>query len=424
MILFYAVLTSSVLSILVGGLLWQKKQPNTYAQRFLSGLLLLYGYIGFISSLVINGTILQVPHFFRTAAPLYYISGPLLYLYVRSSLRSETRFDWRYSWLFLPAVLNFIEFIPFYAQSAAYKTAHLKALAFTTTQNSLTVVREGWAPASFHPIGYTLSGLIYAILAGVLLRNYLRGEGKSKLVNPVYRDWIKAFVLIQLVANIVWTLNMFLVRDTPYFNYTINSIYVITQFTICIYIIQRPALLYGVYWLNRKEAPVSTVPDRVASAVLLKNPVPIAPVPAKPEKAEAGNGLRKGGVTGPSEADVQEKLQLLEQYMVNQKPYLQPRLSLADVSVATNIPPYLLSSVLNGVLGVDFRDYVNEQRVRHLCTLLQRGDYGHLTLEGIGMEAGFSSKTTFYRAFQKHTGLTPHQYALQNGPEGSEPQQA
>ena len=110
--------------------------------------------------------------------------------------------------------------------------------------------------------------------------------------------------------------------------------------------------------------------------------------------------------------------------MVNQKPYLQPRLSLADVSVATNIPPYLLSSVLNGVLGVDFRDYVNEQRVRHLCTLLQRGDYGHLTLEGIGMEAGFSSKTTFYRAFQKHTGLTPHQYALQNGPEGSEPQQA
>lgn len=110
---------------------------------------------------------------------------------------------------------------------------------------------------------------------------------------------------------------------------------------------------------------------------------------------------------------------MLEQYMTSQKPYLQPRLSLADVSVATNIPPYLLSAVLNGVLGVDFRDYVNEQRVRHLCALLQRGDYSHLTLEGIGMEAGFSSKTTFYRAFQKYTGLTPHQYASQKGPEGN-----
>jgi AraC-like DNA-binding protein len=416
MLLFYAVLTSSVLSSLVGGLLWQKKQPNGYAQRFLAGWLLLYGYIGFISSLVLNGTILQVPHFFRTAAPLYYLTGPLLYLYVRSSLRSETRFDWRYSWLFLPAVLNFIEFIPFYLQSAEYKTAHLKALAFTTTKNSLTVVSEGWTPAFFHPIGYTLSGLIYAFLAGRLLRNYLRGEAKNKFSNPVYRDWIRTFVLIQLIANGVWTLNMFLVRDTPYFNVTINVIYVATQLTLCIYIIQRPALLYGVYWLNRKETPVGRVPDRV---VLIKEPVDLLPVSARPEKAEAGNGIRKGGVAGPSEAEVQEKLQLLEQYMTSQKPYLQPRLSLADVSVATNIPPYLLSSVLNGVLGVDFRDYVNEQRVRHLCALLQRGDYGHLTLEGIGMEAGFSSKTTFYRAFQKHTGLTPHQYATQNGPEGN-----
>lgn len=33
---------------------------------------------------------------------------------------------------------------------------------------------------------------------------------------------------------------------------------------------------------------------------------------------------------------------MLEQYMTSPKPYLQPCLSLADVSVATNIPPYLL----------------------------------------------------------------------------------
>jgi heat shock protein HslJ len=38
----------------------------------------------------------------------------------------------------------------------------------------------------------------------------------------------------------------------------------------------------------------------------------------------------------PTEPDVREKLQVLEQYIVNQKPYLQTRLSLAAVSVATN----------------------------------------------------------------------------------------
>lgn len=100
--------------------------------------------------------------------------------------------------------------------------------------------------------------------------------------------------------------------------------------------------------------------------------------------------------------------------MTSQQPYLQPRLSLANVSVAIDIPPYLLSAMLNRVVGLDFRDYINGHRVRYLCDLLQSNQYNHLTLEGIGMEAGFSSKTTFYRAFQKHTGLTPAQYSNLN----------
>lgn len=121
---------------------------------------------------------------------------------------------------------------------------------------------------------------------------------------------------------------------------------------------------------------------------------------------------------GEPEQDIQEKLSLLEDYMTNQRPYLQPRLSLANVAVATNIPPYLLSAILNRTLGVDFRDYVNAYRVRYLCELLRSNDYNHLTLEGISTQAGFSSKTTFFRAFQKHTGLTPAQYSqLENQPD-------
>ena len=58
-------------------------------------------------------------------------------------------------------------------------------------------------------------------------------------------------------------------------------------------------------------------------------------------------------------------------------------------------------------------------RVRYLCHMLESKRYNHLMLEGIGMEAGFSSKTTLYRAFQKHIGLIPAQYSsLNSQPDG------
>lgn len=37
----------------------------------------------------------------------------------------------------------------------------------------------------------------------------------------------------------------------------------------------------------------------------------------------------------------------------------------------------------------------------------------HLTIEGIGQEVGFNSKSTFYKAFKTHMNQTPSQYKIQ-----------
>lgn len=404
--LSYAVLASSILSWLIGYLLWKKRQPNAYANRLLSLLLLAYGYIGLIGSLLINGAILQVPHLFRTAAPLHYVTGPLLFLYVRASLYSETRFDRRFLWLFLPAVFNFIELIPFYLNGTAYKIAHLKALPLTS--NSLTQFAEGWLPAWVNPVGYTLSGIVYAVLAGLLLRAYLRNESRSRFQNVVYANWIKTFVLIHLGANLFWFVDMLVLWPTPWANVSINAVYVMTQLTVCLYILQRPTLLYGAYRFDGEDI-LLPLPDPAANGLTAfeNGATDDATEPLLKPVPTAGRD--------EWEEDVQDKLRALEQYMSHSKPYLQPRLSLANVSVATNLPPHLLSSMLNRMLALDFRDYVNAYRVRHVCELLQAGTYNHLTLEGISAEAGFSSKATFYRAFQKHIGLTPAQYLQRYG---------
>lgn len=406
-LLSYAVLTSSILSVLVACLLWRKKQPTAYTNRLLSLLLLAYGYSGFVSSLVINGGILQVPHFFRTAAPVHYLTGPLLYLYVRASLFSESQFKPWYAWLFVPTIVNTIELIPFYGQSTAYKIQLLKTLPLTG--NSLTQVAEGWLPGWFHPIAYTVSGVGYALLAGQMLLTYLRNNGYSRFANPTYARWITTFVLIYLGANLCWGFIMAFLRETPWANPGINIVLTITQLSVSLYIIQRPMLLYGAY---RFEPEPVTPPSH---ELLTPTAEPIRSLRNRdnPDTEETQTGEEQPNPTTNRagwEGDLRQKLRAVEQYMDSRKPYLQPRLSLTDVSVAVNMPPYLLSSMLNRMLDVEFRDYVNEYRVRYVCQLMQGNEFNYLTLEGISGLAGFSSKTTFYRAFQKHTGLTPAQY--------------
>ena len=414
--LSYAVLVCSTLSVTIGWLLWSRKHVNRYANRLLALLLFIYSYINFVTSLIINGAILDVPHFFRTAAPLNYLIGPLIYLYVRASLFSSNRFDYRFSWLFLPALLNVIELIPFYIRSSAEKVAYLQKLP--SMPDSIVTIAEGWLPPGIHLAGYTLSSLLYSLLTGWMLWQYLVHEKSGPYSNSIYANWIKTFVIIHVVSNLIWAVELLFLGETAYASFGLNITRVVGQFIICLYVIQRPTLLYGAYRLGENSPDV---PPKANEYAISEAPKPDPIIAQPPNQSIADEAIGSAGrPILEDELDIQRKLELLEAYMTEQQPYLQPRLSLANVSVATNISPYLLSAMLNRVLGLDFRDYINAYRVRYLCLLLQSNQYNHLTLEGIGMEAGFSSKTTFYRAFQKHTGLTPAQYSNLNSQPESE----
>ncbi len=400
--LAYAMFATCVLSVVIGGLLWFRRPVGQHANRLLALLLFVYAYIYLITVLITDGGIVYVPHLFRTAAPLSYLVGPLIYLYVRAALLSAIRPNYQlYFWLSLPAVFNFIELIPFYAQSAAYKLDRLQQIA--AVPNSLFTITEGFATPQFHLIGGSVSSLLYSLLAGRLWWKYTKHEGQNRHSNPVFANWLRTFVFIHIAVNLIWVIEIPFIRDVPYGNFALNITYTVAQLTICLYIIQRPALLYGTYILPVTQS--LTVP--LADSGPIESPEIWVLID------ESTKELPSSKVTTPpseSERDVEEKLGQLELYMIREQAYLQPRLSLADVSVATQVSPYLLSSLLNRVRGLEFRDYVNEHRVKYICHLLESEQFTHLTLEGVSSKAGFSSKTTFYRAFRKHTGATPAQY--------------
>ncbi|MEM6699288.1 MAG: helix-turn-helix domain-containing protein, partial [Bacteroidota bacterium] len=55
-----------------------------------------------------------------------------------------------------------------------------------------------------------------------------------------------------------------------------------------------------------------------------------------------------------------------------------------------------------------FSLYINEYRIKAACELLRT--HHQFTLEGIGYEVGFRSKSNFYASFKKLKGCTPSQF--------------
>lgn len=101
----------------------------------------------------------------------------------------------------------------------------------------------------------------------------------------------------------------------------------------------------------------------------------------------------------------------LEKIMIEKEWYKNSNLSLQDLSQELNISSHQLSQFLNSNLNKNFTSFVNEFRINEACKIITSND--KLTLESIGYDVGFNSKSTFFAAFKKHTGTTPLNYQLQ-----------
>ncbi len=90
----------------------------------------------------------------------------------------------------------------------------------------------------------------------------------------------------------------------------------------------------------------------------------------------------------------------------NDKIYLDPNLSVADVARQVGTNRNYLSQYFNHEYNMPFVDYINNLRVSYAEKLLVED----LSIEEIATSSGFNSVTTFRRAFTKKYGVTPSQY--------------
>jgi YesN/AraC family two-component response regulator len=71
-----------------------------------------------------------------------------------------------------------------------------------------------------------------------------------------------------------------------------------------------------------------------------------------------------------------------------------------------NISSNYLSQIISNN-NISFNDYVNSVRVENVKLKLNDENYSNYTITSIGLESGFNSNASFYRAFRKHTGISP-----------------
>ena len=67
--------------------------------------------------------------------------------------------------------------------------------------------------------------------------------------------------------------------------------------------------------------------------------------------------------------------------------------------------------LINDNLHKNFTDYINEYRIEEAKQLIQ--DNSLYTIEAIGNQSGFNSKSAFYKAFKKITNTTPAKFKKQ-----------
>ncbi|MEM1220668.1 MAG: helix-turn-helix domain-containing protein, partial [Bacteroidota bacterium] len=97
-----------------------------------------------------------------------------------------------------------------------------------------------------------------------------------------------------------------------------------------------------------------------------------------------------------------------------EKLHQNPSLTLTDLATLLNTNRSIVSKAINQEFQMNFNDFVNEKRAAAVIQKLRAGEHAQNTLLGIALDCGFNSKTTFNRAFKKHTMLTPQQFINQN----------
>lgn len=360
MIIYFGSLMGFILSV-VSLFASKRSQPIKYS---LSSLLIVTSLIIVLGTLHFSGKTIHLIHLFRLDSPFHYLLGPVIYFYTLTVLNPNFRYRIIHLVHLLPFVLNFVEFLPFYLS-----TREVKIEYYQLSLNKGSVIMP------YHYLIKTLIFSFYFFAQFLLIRKFRlieisKNESGSYLFYWFLIYMSSQFILIAgVVLDLLTGLKLFL---DPYR----FSILMITffHFSVVIGLLFFPKLLYGTFIADYKTK------EKYSFSKLTEN-----------EKNQILN-------------------KLYDFIKREDKPFLNERISLAEVSKLLEIGSQQLSQVINEKTNFNFNDFINSYRIEESKQLLTSSSFLKLTIDAIAQKAGFNSKSAFYKAFKKHTGMTPKEF--------------
>ncbi len=223
-----------------------------------------------------------------------------------------------------------------------------------------------------------LGGVFYSFYICIKILKWIKKhdeEVKNQYTSPAQNNlrWVRYYTLISLALHIVPFLML------PFY----GNVYV--ELTI-------PVVdMIMLYWLSLRGILQRNIVNLVAE-----------------EFVETKINIVKG--KNIAQDNIEEIFKNIECFIVGEKAFVKPNLTIADVAEKVGKHPKYVSGIINSTCNQNFNSYVNGFRIEKAKELLKNINANNLSIEGIANEVGFQSKSSFYEAFKKQTGTTPSQY--------------
>ena len=366
---------------------------NRTANRFLALLLLVFS-LGLVDGfLSVTYYYLRCPFFIGFQWPLMAAYGPLAYYYIKSLTDPRKRIEvWRLLLHFLPVVIFLIYLTPFYMLNSNIKGKQW--LLQSLFKNYSGVVDPIVLVFIVQIAGYIMLSLrLLARHSRTIKQNY-------SAVERINLNWLRNLAFLFLFLLVIFALVAVLL---PVFGIFLQSAYIYNFGVVCI--------IYAMGYKGISQTKIFTSLGYVSSDATI-------------QADSSGSGevepltLHRNGIEQPdkyvksslSDQQADEILSLLTRFMRQKKPHLDMTLTLPMLSKMLDVTPNHLSQVINEKLHKNFFDFVNTYRIDEAKAALNSPKANRFSILGIAMDSGFNSKSTFYTAFKKHTGMTPSQF--------------